>query len=282
MAQKLSQLAAEESVTIGPLAHALTFTAATSWSVILIMSVACVVGAIHPAIFYQGKDRSSLAVDVVQFAGVPVLLFSVLMARRNLIWLLLWPGTLFYLLYHDLAYVFTMRPNLALVLHVVLAGLNLYAAIGVVSAINPHAARLKLAGAVYEKLGGAVLAAFGILVWIAALAGIIKVLGQSAVGPALAVHITDLLISPAWIIGGVLLWRCRPFGYVAGLGLLFQASMLFVGLILLFVLQAAICKMPFRFVDTLVVLALGTVCFVPFGLFMRGVLQRARESRIVR
>jgi len=44
----------------------------------------------------------------------------------------------------------------------------------------------------------------------------------------LALHISDFLITPAWIIGGVLLWRRKEFGYVIGLGLLFQASMLFI------------------------------------------------------
>jgi hypothetical protein len=70
----------------------------------------------------------------------------------------------------------------------------------------------------------------------------------------------------------VLLWRRRPLGYVTGMGLLFQASMLFVGLLALFVLQPLLTALPFRAVDFVVTLALSLICFIPFGLFVRGVL----------
>jgi hypothetical protein len=152
MAQVLSKAQVEDPVTMGPPAHDLRFAAAASSTVILIMSGAYVAGAIRPAIFYPATDRYSLPTDVFQLVGVPILLSSVLMARRNIIWLLLWPGTLFYLLYHDLAYVFAMRPNVAFVLHVVLAGLNVYAAVALASAIDAEAVRRTLAGAVYERL----------------------------------------------------------------------------------------------------------------------------------
>ena len=36
----------------------------------------------------------------------------------------------------------------------------------------------------------------------------------------LAVNISDLLISPVWIAGGLLLWRRKAYGFVTGLGLL--------------------------------------------------------------
>ena len=53
----------------------------------------------------------------------------------------------------------------------------------------------------------------------------------------LAPHVSDVMIAPALVIGGVLLWRREALGYVVGLGLLFQTSMLFVGLILVLILQ---------------------------------------------
>ena len=77
-------------------------------------------------------------------------------------------------------------------------------------------------------------------------------------------------MSPSWIIGGVLLWRRKALGYVVGLGLLFQASMLFIGLITLFLLQPLISGNRFRPNDVLVVFAMGLICFVPFALFARG------------
>jgi hypothetical protein len=87
-----------------------------------------------------------------------------------------------------------------------------------------------------------------------------------------AVAVTDLLIMPFWVIGGILLWRRQAFGYVTGTGLLFQASMLFVGLLVFFILQPFIAAVPFPIADFVIILVMGMVCFIPFGLFVRGTL----------
>lgn len=76
----------------------------------------------------------------------------------------------------------------------------------------------------------------------------------------------------AWIIGGALLWRREPLGYVTGTGLLFRASMLlFVGLLVYFALQPILTATPFPVVDFVVVSMMGLIVFVPFGLFVRGI-----------
>jgi hypothetical protein len=90
----------------------------------------------------------------------------------------------------------------------------------------------------------------------------------------LATAVADLVIIPAWVAGGVLLWRRLAFGYVVGAGLLFQASMLFVGLLVFFVVQPVLTAVPFRAGDFVTILVMGLVCFIPFGLFVRGVLSR--------
>jgi hypothetical protein len=59
---------------------------------------------------------------------------------------------------------------------------------------------------------------------------------------------------------------------VAGLGLLFQGSMLFIGLIIFLLLQPLLTSAPFSIVDVIVVLVMGLICFIPFGLFVRGVV----------
>ena len=75
-------------------------------------------------------------------------------------------------------------------------------------------------------------------------------------------------------MGGVLLLRRRPLGYVGGLGLLFAASMLFVGLIIFLLLQPVLTAVPFTPIDVIVVAVMGLVCFIPFGLFARGVASK--------
>jgi hypothetical protein len=88
----------------------------------------------------------------------------------------------------------------------------------------------------------------------------------------LAVSISDFLITPAWIVVGILLWRRKEPGYVAGLGMLFQGSMLFIALIAFLLLQPFLANAPFAIADIVVIFTMGLTCFIPFVLFLRGVM----------
>jgi len=76
---------------------------------------------------------------------------------------------------------------------------------------------------------------------------------------------------PAFIIGGALLWQRRPLGYVGGTGLLFLLSMLFVGLIAILLLQPVLTDTPLPVTDIMVLLVMGSPCFIAFALFLRGI-----------
>ena len=96
----------------------------------------------------------------------------------------------------------------------------------------------------------------------------------------LALHVSDFLIAPAWVIGGVLLWQRKELGYVTGLGLLFQGSMLFIGLIIFLLLQPFLTAAPFVLIDVVVIFIMGLICFIPFALFVRGVVSGRRSSPV--
>ena len=49
--------------------------------------------------------------------------------------------------------------------------------------------------------------------------------------------------------------------------------MLFVGLIIFLLLQPILTDAPFAVADVAVVFVMGLVCFVPFGLFTRGLVR---------
>jgi hypothetical protein len=86
----------------------------------------------------------------------------------------------------------------------------------------------------------------------------------------LAVYVADFATIPAWIVGGALLWRRQALGYVCGAGLLFGASMLFVGLLVYFLVQPALTGAPFATSDFVAILFFSLICFVPFDMFLRG------------
>ena len=83
-----------------------------------------------------------------------------------------------------------------------------------------------------------------------------------------AVDLADLLITPL-IVGGVLILR-NAFGYVAALGLLIQANLLLIGLIMFLLLQPFLTGVPVHWSDIVLILAMGSVCFYPLILFVRG------------
>ena len=94
----------------------------------------------------------------------------------------------------------------------------------------------------------------------------------------IGVLIADIVLSVLMIGGGVLLLRRKPLGFASALGLLFAASMLFIGLIMILLLQPVLTEAPFILVDVIVVFVMGLVCFIPFILFVRGVLSTGNSK----
>jgi hypothetical protein len=255
----------------------LTLLYALSIIISVLIAAASAIGLLYRDIMYpEDLLQSFVPNDVVNLlVGLPLLLGAMCLARwGKLIGLLLWPGALFFVLYGALTYVFALPLNLAFLLHLTLLMLTGYTVIGLVASIDAEAVRQRLAGSVSERLTGGILAGLGLLFCLRAVGVIVGALaGQTLIAEAeRAPLVSDLLIAPAWVICGVLLWRRNALGYVSGLGLLFQASMLFVGLIIFLLLQPFLTAAPFVLTDLVVILLLGLVCFVPFGFFVRGVL----------
>ena len=215
--------------------------------------------------------------DVVNLVvGLPILIASMWWARRGrLVGLLCWPGALIFVLYNYLAYSFGVQPSWAFLGYLSLTVLSLYTVAGLFASMDMSEVKQRLAGTFPEKLAGGVMVAFGVLF----LGRVLLVFGgasgsetELALGEFVS-GISDFFISPAMIIGGIQLWRGKDFGYAAGLGLLFQASMLFVALIVFLLLQPALTGAAFAPVDVIVVAVMGAVCSIPFALYLRAAIR---------
>jgi len=250
-----------------PIKHDLTTIYILSCAVAILMTVASVSSLLHPERVYQTADlvRALATNDALDLlVGLPMLLGSMLAARRgSFTGLLLWPGALLYVLYNYLPPLLCVPRGAVFGMELALVAVTAYATVALLVAIDGAEVRKRLVGAVPNRTAGGVLAALGTLT----LARVIElaIRGASISSAEIALSVTDLLMSPLWIIGGVLLWRRASLGFAAGLGLLFQGSMLFVALIALLLAQRSSLK------DLLVVAAMGLIVFVPFGLFARGV-----------
>lgn len=262
-----------------PVRNGLALMYASSLIIALMMAAVSLVGLLNQSEIYPEKEliQAFLANDVANLViGLPILIGSMWLARRGkLLGLLFWPGALFYVLYNYLVYVFGMPLNWAWLLYLTLVMLSGYTMAGLVASIDGELIQGRLSGAVPERVAGGVLVGLGTLLLLRVIAVLVDALVSQTLLPKteIALLVTDFLIAPASIIGGVLLWRRLALGYVGGVGLLFLNSMLFVGLILVLLLQPLLTGAPFAPVDVLVVFIMGLICFIPFALFVRGTVR---------
>ncbi|MRR14699.1 hypothetical protein EG833_04580 [archaeon] len=267
----------EESL---PIRHNLFLIYVLSLIIAVLMTVASVTSLVLRETIYPTEALFDAFVpnDLINLGvGVPVLLAMMWLTRRGkLIGLLCWPGALFFVVYNYIAYVFAVPLSAVFLLHLALLTLSAYTLIILCASIDAARVQMLLRPAVPAGFSAAVLVLLGALFFFRVVGVVIGSLGSQTplTGSELAVNIADFLITPAWVLGGILLWQKKPLGYVTSLGLLFQASILFISLILLMILQPIMTNAPLLLADIGIVLAMGTVCFIPFVLFARGVLSK--------
>ena len=268
----------EKPATTLPIINNLTPLYISSLLIAVLVTIVSVAGLVIPDKIYPSEEllRSFIPTDVINlFIGLPILLGSLWFTHRGkLIGLLFWPGALFFVFYHYIVYIFALPLSWVFLLDLIITASTVYTIIGLVSSIDGQEVQKNLNGRVPEKLSGGILAILGLLFAvrvIAVLAG--AMINQTSLPRSeVALQVSDFLLTFSWVICGVLLWQRKSFGYVTGLGLLFQGSMLFIGLIIFLFLQPVLTDAPFVLLDVIVIFIMGLITFVPFGLFVRGVI----------
>ncbi|MCA9977721.1 MAG: hypothetical protein KC413_18305 [Anaerolineales bacterium] len=263
-----------------PLTQQLTAAYVISCIIALGMAAASVVGLLVPAVIYPTAEMQQAFVpnDVVNLLiGLPMLLGSMWLTRRKrLVGLLFWPGALLYVLYNYIVYLFGRPFDWLSLLNLALVALSAVTMFSLLKNMDKKAIQAQLTGAVPTNMGGWVLVIFGVMFCLRAI-GMLAEAGTSQMMLSAAdvgLLLADIILSLLWLAGGVLLLRKTALGYAGGLGLLFVGSVLFVGLMMVLLLQPILTEAPFALVDLLVIAAMGLVCFIPFLLFLRGVMSK--------
>ena len=263
-----------------PITCDLTLAYALSFIVALIMTVASVVGLLYQTVIYPTDKLLLSFVPSDAFnlvVGLPILLGSMWLARRgNLIGLLCWPGALFYVLYIYVPYVIRVPFNVLFLPYLGLVALSAYTLIGLVASIDGEVVRQRLTGFVPARTSGGILVGLAILIVVRQVAVIVTALtSQTPVSTVeLSSWIADFTVAvPVLLVGGILLWRRNPLGYVAGAGLLLGYGVLALSVIPFFVLQARSTASPIDVTGIVVVLVMAALCFIPFAFFVRGAAQ---------
>jgi hypothetical protein len=249
------------------------------------MTAASLVGLMFPSAIYQTDEQlvAFLPNDAINLLlGLPILLVCMWLTKRGkLIGLLCWPGALLYTFYNYIAYIFGIPFGWVSLVFIALVLLSAYLIILLVRNIEWISLQTQLAGKVSEKFSGGVLVFFGIAFFFLALGVITGANADPAITPMtdIGVAVADMILSLILFVGGIFLFRRKPLGYVSGMGLLFAASALFIGVVLVVLLQPVLTDAPFVMEDVVVLSGMTLVCFIPTGLFMRGVLLGSGKSR---
>lgn len=268
--------------SIRSLTQKLTTAYVTSGIIILLLIAASAAGLRRPAEIYPtiALRKNAMPNDAVNLiVGLPTLLLPMWLARRNnpneksrLLGQRFWPGALFFVTYNAAAYTFNLPFNLGWLLALGQLILSVYTMAYLIAAIDARAVHTATGASMPARLVGGVLAVLGTAYILRVIGIVVPALIDPEVMVAeaeLGTLVADATIAPAWIIGGFLFWQRKPLGTVLGAGLLYQATMLFVGLIVLLAVQPVFTGGPFLLVDTVVITAMGMVVFVPFALFIR-------------
>lgn len=255
-----------------------------SFIIALMMAIFSLGGILFQSSIYPSVDlqRSFIANDVVNLMiGLPILLVSMWLHRRKqLVGLLLWPGALFYVVYNYSAYASAAWSTWLFPTYLMLAVLSVYTIVVLLSGIDAVSIRQRLCKAAPDRFPALVLTGFGALFFVRSVFFVFNAIYSHTSLPVgeMATLLADFLTTPAWIIGGIWLLQRKAWGYTVALGLLFQASMLFIALLVYFLLLPIMMHQSFSAADFVVTFIMGLLCFIPFGLFLRGVLSIQRGT----
>jgi hypothetical protein len=247
------------------------------------MAAVSLAGLLFQESFYPTYElRNAFLINemVSLIIGLPILMISIWFARRgDLDGLLLLPGALLYILYNYIAYLIGMPIEFISLIYLAIVTLSAYAIYDLLRGIDHKVVHERLSGAVPLRLSGWVLVILGALFILRALGMLVQAAMNQVQLPMseIGVLISDLILSATWVAGGVLLLRRTPLGYTSGLGLLFSGSALFFALILFLLLRPLLTGVEIPFIDVLIVFIMGMACFIPFFLYLRGVLASGKN-----
>jgi hypothetical protein len=200
-----------------PLRHGLGRAAAGSLVTGAAVVLASALGLFESAARYSASQSIpvSRGADAANLIVVVVLLVSMWLARRgSLVALLLWPGALFYLAYAYIPYL-VGAPFTPLVFgYFVVFLASVYGLTALLFALDGDSLRQRFAAAHARTVGG-ILTAIGVLAYAGLVVTAIGTFDGGATEAAWRGHwVADWVVgTPALLLGGIMLWARRPFGY---------------------------------------------------------------------
>ena len=219
--------------------------------------------------------HSFLPNDVINLLVIlPAVLLSMWFALRGkLLGLLFWPGALLAVCYNYMIYLFSFPPGGVTLMYFVIVAVSAVSITLLFSSLDNDILSQQLEGVMPTRLVGGVLIGFGAAFLLRAVSILGNYLFLQAQIPQtdFALNTSDITLSGVWILGGLLVWKRKRAGYAAGMAMLMQANILFLGLLLLMLVKPALTNTSFIMVDFFIILIMELIFAIPFILLSRKV-----------
>lgn len=262
---------------------------ASSLCIALLVAVSALAGLLFTEAVYPSDEivLAFLPVDPFHLVvGLPVLLGSMWLARGgHLAALLCWPGALLYILYSYALNLLGVPFGALFLPYLLLVALSAYTTVALVACIDSQAIRQQLSGLVPARAAGFVLVVLTSLFLAIAVAGIVAALaGPEPIGAIDSMlWIVDMaVLSPACLLGGILLLRGKALGYAGATGLLLVYTMLFFGLVPVLSFPALHSNQQIDLAGLVMMIVAGLICLILLILFLRGISRAAGRLHPVR
>jgi len=259
-----------------PLKNNLSLAFILSLIVAIIMSVSSIIGIFYQNFIYLSDElvSSFAATDVVNLViCLPILLCSMWFVRKGKrIGLICWPSALFYVLYTYTPYLIAVPFGVLFLPYLLLVTLSAYTIIFIMINIKIDELGQKLADSIPTRIIGSIIIVLAIfligriiMLYIIALST-----GNIVDRIELGLWIADFAVgSPPMLIGGILLLKRKPLGYVAGVMLLFIYFILSFALIPIMLFQGLTSSTSIDWAGIVIVLVMAMICLIPFIIFTR-------------
>ncbi len=202
--------------------------------------------------------------------ALPLLvIFLVLTLQGRACGLLLWPGAILYILYGYIPYLFRVPFGPTFPAYLLIIPLSFYTIVYLIANIDNAAISRYYSKAPVKLIGGALLVLAGFNISrLSGLIGTALAAGTTLDSTEQIQGLADfIVIIPAMLISGVLIWRRRPLGYASAPALLLVYVALVAGLIPVVIAQARWAGLAFPTVDIIVLTLMALICLVPLILF---------------
>lgn len=239
---------------------------------ILLVTASSLQGILFPEIIYKTSilTESLRPNDFLNIVlGVPLLsvvLFN--LTGKKIHTLLQLTGGLLYIFYNYIAYIFLIPFSYASLFYYAIVALCIYTGAGILLTLKNNPVDIHLSGKSYSRAAGIILLLFGTIFTIRA--GILIIghfLGDEPdLSVQTAVAIADILISPLWVLTGILIIMKKLSGYLLSTGVLIQGVFLFAGLLFFFILQNILGYKDFPVADFTAVFLMFLVFTIPAAL----------------